>query len=50
MAVGGDSAGGNLAVAACLMSQSQKGPVICHQLLFYPALDASMEMDSYDKY
>ncbi|TDB49405.1 alpha/beta hydrolase [Photorhabdus luminescens] len=50
IAVGGDSAGGNLAVAACLMSRNQKGPAICHQLLFYPALDASMETDSYDKY
>ncbi|AWK42039.1 alpha/beta hydrolase fold domain-containing protein [Photorhabdus laumondii subsp. laumondii] len=50
IAVGGDSAGGNLAVAACLMSRNQEGPAICYQLLFYPALDASMETDSYDKY
>ncbi len=35
IAVGGDSAGGNLAAAVCLMAK-QKGPHIVFQLLFYP--------------
>lgn len=38
IAVGGDSAGGNLAAAVSLMSRDQGGPEIAHQLLVYPAV------------
>ena len=46
MALAGDSAGGNLAAAA---AQSLAGdPTICHQLLIYPALDASCSASSFE--
>ncbi|NHV26839.1 alpha/beta hydrolase [Burkholderia sp. D-99] len=47
IAVGGDSAGGNLAAAACLVARERGGPPIAHQLLLYPPLDASMSSTSY---
>ncbi|MFD0050389.1 alpha/beta hydrolase [Actinomycetes bacterium NPDC127524] len=37
IAVGGDSAGGNLAAVACIMSKERRGPSIIHQLLIYPS-------------
>ncbi len=36
LAVGGDSAGGNLAAAIALLARDQGGPRILHQLLVYP--------------
>ncbi len=36
--VAGDSAGGNLAAALCLMSRDRGGPAIAGQLLLYPAV------------
>ncbi|NHZ97648.1 alpha/beta hydrolase [Massilia sp. CCM 8734] len=39
IAVGGDSAGANLAAAAALLARERSGPAIAHQLLMYPALD-----------
>ncbi|KVN38643.1 esterase [Burkholderia pyrrocinia] len=50
IAVGGDSAGGNLAAAACLVARDEGGPPIAHQLLLYPPLDASMDTASYRTY
>jgi acetyl esterase len=44
VAVGGDSAGGNLAAAAALAV-----PGLRHQLLVYPVLDATMSHPSYDE-
>jgi len=41
VAVGGDSAGGNLATVCCLMAKERKGPDLAHQLLLYPVLDLS---------
>lgn len=41
IAVGGDSAGGNLAAAVCLRARAEKGPNIDFQLLVYPVTDAS---------
>jgi acetyl esterase len=39
IAVGGDSAGGNLAAAACLMARDRGGPPLAFQLLVYPLTD-----------
>ena len=47
IAVGGDSAGGNLATAVCLKARDNNGPDIRHQLLVYPVTDAAMSTQSY---
>jgi acetyl esterase len=39
LAVGGDSAGGNLAAAVTLLAREQGGPALRHQLLVYPNTD-----------
>jgi acetyl esterase len=39
IAVGGDSAGGNLAAVACIMARDRGGPPIAFQLLVYPVTD-----------
>ena len=46
IAVGGDSAGGNLAAAISLMARDRGGPRIRHQMLIYPATDAAMDTAS----
>lgn len=46
IAVGGDSAGGNLAAAVTLRARAAQGPHISFQLLIYPALDATMGLAS----
>ncbi|MCH7313085.1 alpha/beta hydrolase [Acinetobacter sp. ANC 3882] len=50
IAVGGDSAGANIAAAACLLAKQHPDIKISHQLLFYPALDATMKSPSYETY
>lgn len=50
LAVGGDSAGGNLAAAAALMARDMGGPALVRQLLLYPALDAVFDTPSYERY
>lgn len=47
IAVGGDSAGGNLAAAVALRARDLKGPPICFQLLVYPVTDANFTTRSY---
>lgn len=47
IAVSGDSAGGNLAAALCLMSRDQGGPKITFQALIYPITDCDFERPSY---
>ncbi len=39
VAVGGDSAGGNLAAVTSLLAAARGGPAIAHQLLVYPMCD-----------
>lgn len=46
IAVGGDSAGGNLAAACCLMARDRGLPLPCFQMLIYPATDRRMETES----
>lgn len=43
--VGGDSAGGTLAVAVALMSRDRHGPKIAAQILIYPNTDLTEERD-----
>lgn len=50
LAIGGDSAGGNLAAACCLLLRDQGLLLPRHQLLLYPALDATMASDSYREF
>lgn len=46
LAIGGESAGGNLAAVACLMAKDRSGPSICHQWLDVPATDLTMSQPS----
>ena len=48
IAVGGDSAGGNLAAAISLMARDAGGPAISFQLLIYPATDQRLGHPSID--
>lgn len=43
VAVGGDSAGGNLAAVAALMARDRGGPALVHQLLVYPVTDSACD-------
>jgi len=45
-AVGGDSAGGNLAAVVALHERDQRGAALCFQLLIYPATDQNLETGS----
>ena len=47
VAVGGDSAGGNLAAVMALMARDGDLPPLVFQLLVYPATDMGMTHDSY---
>jgi acetyl esterase len=49
IAVGGDSAGGNLAAVVALMARDQDGPPLVHQLLIYPATDQRCELPSHER-
>ncbi|MCA0900052.1 MULTISPECIES: alpha/beta hydrolase [Microbulbifer] len=51
VAIAGDSAGGNLAIACSLKARDQGGPRIRHQLLLYPVTDiSSLETPSYSAF
>ena len=47
LAVGGDSAGSNLAAAVCLMARDRGGPSVGFQLLVYPVTDRNYNTGSY---
>jgi acetyl esterase len=47
LAVGGDSAGGNLAAVTALMARKHKTPRIDFQLLVYPVTDYNLDTPSY---
>jgi acetyl esterase/lipase len=42
----GESAGGNLAAAVCLLAKERSGPPIRHQALIYPAIDLTLSSAS----
>lgn len=46
VAVGGDSAGGNLTAAVTLLARDQGGPPLIYQLLVYPSTDYLSETPS----
>jgi acetyl esterase len=49
--VAGESAGANIAAAACLLNRDRQGPAIAYQLLLYPALDLlHFDTPSYHQY
>ena len=50
VAVGGDSAGGNIAAAVTLMARDQGGPALAFQLLVYPVTHHAFDTPSYDRY
>ncbi|HMJ75977.1 MAG TPA: alpha/beta hydrolase [Iamia sp.] len=49
MAVGGDSAGGNLAALMAVRARDEGGPALRHQLLVYPATDLTMAHPSIEE-
>jgi len=50
IAVGGDSAGGNLAAAVALMARDQGYPQLMYQLLIYPPTHYAFDTQSYRDY
>ncbi len=50
LAIGGDSAGGNLAAAACIDLRDRGGPLPWLQVLIYPACDLRLLADSIDEF
>lgn len=49
VAVGGDSAGGNLAAVMALLSRDRTLPPVCFQLLIYPATDLLTTSPAYQR-
>jgi acetyl esterase len=47
IAIGGDSAGGNLTAVVALMARDRGAPALRFQLLIYPVTDCAFETDSY---
>jgi acetyl esterase len=50
VAVGGDSAGGNLAAAVAQRARDESGPRIDHQLLLYPVVSRRFDTASYEAF
>jgi acetyl esterase len=49
VAVGGDSAGGNLAAVVCLVARGEGAPKLCFQLLIYPCTDLRARHPSHQR-
>ena len=49
VAIGGDSAGGNLAAAVALLARDRDGPSIERQVLIYPVTNHAFDTPSYDE-
>jgi len=50
VAIGGDSAGGNMATVVAMMSKERGGPSFVHQFLFYPVLDPLCDAPSFNEF
>jgi len=50
IAVGGDSAGGNLAAVVAQLARAKKAPAPCFQLLIYPAVDMAGTYASIERF
>jgi acetyl esterase len=50
MAVVGDSAGGNLSAAVCLLAKQRGGPKIAAQALLYPATGSNFDTPSFQQF
>ncbi len=50
MAAVGNSAGGNMTTALCMMAKDKGGPRIKLQILMWPSTDTSFTEDSYEEY
>ncbi|MBB4822560.1 acetyl esterase [Pseudomonas alcaligenes] len=50
LALAGDSAGANLAIAVARLAQLRAGPRIAYQCLFYPVTDAACDSASYSEF
>ncbi len=50
IAAAGNSAGGNMTTALCMMTKDKGGPVIKLQILMWPCTDSSFTQDSYEEY
>ncbi len=50
VAIGGDSAGGNLSAVVSMLARDAGKPKICFQLLIYPATDAHRNTESHKKF
>jgi acetyl esterase len=50
LALAGDSAGGNLALAVSQLAAQRKGPKIRYQCLFYPVTDAGCDSESFEEF
>jgi acetyl esterase/lipase len=50
LAIGGDSAGGELAIGTCLLSRERGVKMPCFELLIYPAADSRLNTDSMRKF
>jgi len=50
LAVGGDSAGGNLSIYAAMEARDNAGPKLCFQLLYYPSTDLGMLTEGYKRF
>ncbi len=50
LVVGGDSAGGNLTAALCLLARERGGPTIDRQLLLYPVTSCECDTASYGEF
>lgn len=47
VAIGGESAGANLAAVCCLLARDRGGPALCHQWLDVPATDATLAQEGH---
>jgi acetyl esterase len=50
IAVAGDSVGGNMVAAVCLLAKERGGPRIRLQVMYYPVTDASFSEHSYQEF